>query len=199
MPWTTTRTARALTAGALSVLLCGLAFGGAAAPGKSGRCPGKLLMADGRSKVVKRDGVYRACRNGRRFWMGADDGVAGDVLEIALAGRFVAWERAVCGKGSTCIGAILVRDLERGTRRSFSIPDGQRTADDLVVTRSGSVAWIRLGRAELPNNREVRAADATGERVLDQGDQIDPRSLAISGRRIYWMSGGAPRSELLSD
>jgi hypothetical protein len=68
-----------------------------------------------------------------------------------------------------------------------------------VVSRAGSVAWIRLGHPDLVTYSEVRAADAAGERVLDQGDHIDPFSLAISGRRIYWMSGGSPRTALLSD
>jgi hypothetical protein len=47
--------------------------------------------------------------------------------------------------------------------------------------------------------RDPSPVDAAGERVLDAGTQVDSHSLAISGRRIYWMSGGAPRSELLSE
>jgi hypothetical protein len=104
-----------------------------------------------------------------------------------------------CGKGSTCVGGVIVRDLERGTRREFAVPGLHRFARDLVVSRAGSVAWIRLGPSHLPNSHEVRAADAAGERVLDAGTHIDPHSLAISGRRIYWLSGGSPRTELLSD
>ena len=70
---------------------------------------------------------------------------------------------------------------------------------DLELTSEGAIAWI----VSRPPNDDgyfyVQKADATapGKVVLDEGPAIDPRSLAISGNRIYWTNNNEPRSALV--
>jgi hypothetical protein len=45
---------------------------------------------------------------------------------------------------------------------------------------------------------QVHAADTTGSRLLASGANIDPTSLALAGRTIYWMQGGRSFSATLN-
>jgi hypothetical protein len=70
---------------------------------------------------------------------------------------------------------------------------------DLELSSEGAVAWIVSGRPDDDDYFYVQKTDGTadGQVVLDEGAAIDPRSLAISGRRIYWTNGDQVRSAVL--
>lgn len=81
-----------------------------------------------------------------------------------------------------------------------SRPAGYRTLDaltDLELSDEGAVAWIISRPPDAGGYFFVQKADAAGRTLLDEGSAIDPRSLAISGNRIYWVNGGQVRSALL--
>jgi len=65
-------------------------------------------------------------------------------------------------------------------------------ANDLVLTRTGAIAWIQPG-----SPMSVRAADAEGRRVLYRGNDIDGDSLRRSGSTVSWIAGGSPMSATL--
>jgi hypothetical protein len=79
----------------------------------------------------------------------------------------------------------------------FRYDDRDPGVTDLELSSEGGIAWIVSG----PPNRDdyfyVQKADAGGQDVLDEGPAIDTRSLAISGRRLFWLNGGVPRTALL--
>jgi hypothetical protein len=51
---------------------------------------------------------------------------------------------------------------------------------------------------ETPVVYDVRAVDAAGDRLLADGNNIAPNSLALAGSTLYWTQGGAPQSASLS-
>ena len=73
--------------------------------------------------------------------------------------------------------------------------------ESLVVTRSGSVAYVirhlyethvQPGGPRVPVG--VRALDAHGRRLLDKGEGIEPASLRLAGGLVHWTHAGEPRS-----
>ena len=114
---------------------------------------------------------------------------------VALSRWRVAWEDVICdGKAGTCSGTVLRYDARRRGTAFIADWDRQRPATDLVMTRTGAVAWIRrVGAA----GTQVAAVDSNGERALETGTAIEPGSLAVAGRRISWMSGGEARTARL--
>lgn len=98
-------------------------------------------------------------------------------------------------KRDRCIRGLLANPPDGDT--SFSYDDADPGVTDLELTSQGGLAWIVAGRPNRDDYFYVQKADGTGRAVLDEGTAIEPRSLAISGRRIYWMSGGTPRTAVL--
>lgn len=77
---------------------------------------------------------------------------------------------------------------------------GSAAVTDVAVKRNGSTAWI-WGIQRLDENRvvgpmsiEVEKLDTHGRAQLDAAPDIDPRSLALSGSRLYWLKAGGPRT-----
>jgi hypothetical protein len=74
---------------------------------------------------------------------------------------------------------------------------GPAGVTDLELTRSGAVAWIVHNRFLRPPTLEVHKVDADGDAILATGGDIDARSLALSGNRIYWLQAGQPKTATL--
>jgi hypothetical protein len=135
-------------------------------------------------------------RTGRRrvvdSWYGCGCSVADDIAPrvAALAGRFVAVAGSYsCGPpGFPCSAPDLyVIDLRSG--RARHVIDGGGTSA-VLLKPNGSIAYL-LGSQLSP---QLIRIDATGTAVLDEGPGIDPKSLAASAGRLYWMNGGTPRT-----
>jgi hypothetical protein len=141
--------------------------------------------------------VYHVCdlRRHRSRLLDRDDD--GDGLQrVALAGRRVAYEYAVCDdpESGGCEHGMYRSDIRR--RRPALVTRVAADADmatDLVITRTGAMAWI-VG--VLATGRQL-VADGAGVRTLETGDALEAGSLAVAGRRVYWTSGGEARSALL--
>ena len=164
-------------------------------------------------RVRDNDAVTRrwyAClyRTGRRVALG-EVGPAGmfsdRISPVRLAGRYVATAEEYTAATGDALGAVVqVRDLRtRALVSRFQSPGDPNTYDvtDLELRANGSVAWIARIVQGTPatTTYEVRTFSAGESQsvVVDSGDAIDTRSLAVSGRTLYWTHGGAPRSTTL--
>ncbi len=134
-------------------------------------------------------------------------GCAGISLE-RLAGTVVGFELSSTPglEGNGASYAIVVVDLRTG-RRVHKVPTGVPKqpkpgilgigpAQSLAVKSDGAVGWIVDANRE-DGSRQVRAVDASGERTLAAGPEIDDKSLALTGSTLYWLEGGAPMSAVL--
>jgi hypothetical protein len=74
---------------------------------------------------------------------------------------------------------------------------GGGEAAAIVVKNDGAVAWI-LQTHWAPAEYEVHAVDKSGRRLLAQGHDIGPGSLALAGSTLYWTQGNKPFSSLLN-
>lgn len=128
-----------------------------------------------------------------------------------MSGPLVAFEEVsipiCCGKPSW---VVIVRDLRSGRvlRREptgttsaglDAVGTGPITA--LVLRSDGAFAWITdasvLDGPIPKGGYQVHAADASGSRLLASGEEIEPRSLALSDTAIYWGVAGMPFSASL--
>jgi hypothetical protein len=149
---------------------------------------------------------YVACdlRSGRRTLLAAfdDPDTSFSFDQIRVAGPLVAYAGYGCFKAECGSGVVHVIDTRTG-RTAVTAPMGpSRTVrvTGLVVAADGSVAWIRAARGVdgASPATAVHRCDASGCARLDEGDGIDPASLALSeGARLYWAKDGAPRSATL--
>jgi hypothetical protein len=122
------------------------------------------------------------------------------VRGFRLTGRFVAYENDIASAAGPDFPVVVVRDLVSG-RVLRQLPasddaDSSYGAWDIEVKRNGSVAWIGAGtRADRPRY-EVHVADRAGERMVDAGEAIEPRSLELAPDRtsIRWRRMGEARS-----
>lgn len=75
-----------------------------------------------------------------------------------------------------------------------------REVKDLVVTESGAVAWtLRRGHNCKTETFQVFDQDIGGEpTLLDEGPEIDPESLRVTGRGVGWEDAGERRYAVLS-
>ena len=190
--------AAAVVAGAA----CAVALAAADASGSRSATPtcrsGGTVAANSQARIFKvfptgyRD-TYEAygCYRGGRIRFLGDYNVTRDcgARAFRLAGRFTAFDNTYCDRGEDP-GYVNVVDLRSGRSRA-SLGGLRSPVKDLELRSNGSVAWIRLGN---PPNLEVRKLDSTGEAVLDSSRDIAPRSLALSGGRVYWTKNGVPYS-----
>ena len=106
-----------------------------------------------------------------------------------LSGRWVAYDRLSCWDGGECAGRIVVRSAQTGkVLHQAPLQPGRTKA--IVLTTSGTAAWIRVG---------VYKLDGAGVTLLDGSPwpAIDQESLALAGTRAYWLRSGQPASALL--
>ncbi|MGI8592821.1 MAG: hypothetical protein ACR2ML_00335 [Solirubrobacteraceae bacterium] len=140
------------------------------------------------------------------------DGLGG-VGAFRLLDRYVAYSATTCNIDQAK-AHVRVRNLRTGAKpivvdASPSFRDmldiGRYFVSDLELKANGSVAWIvKLDIEGVPRIREVRKTDGTVAKnamgfrdqsvLLDSGDQIDSRSLALSGLSLSWTNGGMGRS-----
>ncbi len=143
----------------------------------------------------------------------SSSGGSGIKLET-LAGPIVAYASSSSGQVAVH-WLIIVRDLRNG-RILHSVPTGTRlhpepprteggiTGQDVgsgpakaIVDKSdGAVAWIvETDREE--GSYQVHALDGSGSRLLAEGAEIEPSSLALAGSTLYWTQGGKAMSASL--
>ena len=183
---------------------------------------GRVVAADAQAKVFltreRQNGIpeYLGCIYGRSrtVYLGAPgggsaSGASGTSL-ITLAGSFVAYEEfssTTGGPGDTHFSWMIdVRDLRTG-RIVREAPTATRQpphsglvgggfARSPVLGGDGAVAWIVetvRGTEATIAQYEVHALDRGGPRVLASGPDIDPHSLALAGKTLYWKQGALPR------
>jgi hypothetical protein len=147
--------------------------------------------ASARVFEVDRDGdhaLYGCLRaNGRlrllASWFSCDCSVGDDPAPSAelLAGRFVALTRyPSCGPFPCETGPTYsLRNLRSGR----------------AVAPQGPVSQVERGQGFFAYaDGRVVIVDGRRERVVDAGPGVEPGSLAVAGRRLYWMRDGQPRS-----
>lgn len=121
---------------------------------------------------------------------------------LTIAGPMVAFEETEQSREQ-----IVVRDLRTGRfviRESHGV-HGLQGVEQIVVKSDGAVAWmaqVNLGHGGNPIHREVYAADASGARLLAEGEEglnpIERGSLALVGNTLYWTQSGKPLSAPLN-
>jgi hypothetical protein len=167
-------------------------------------------------------GVY-GCVYGRHrpIFLGGlpDPSSQGDegIQHATLAGSMAAYEEFfIGGYGSErAERRVVVRDLRSG-RVLHRVPNGTPPTPEpggvgignvvsLVVKSDGAVAWIAGdGEVVSPSNPSVKvsayqveAVDASGNRLLASGAEIDPHSLRLAGSTLYWTQEGKTMSATL--
>ena len=122
---------------------------------------------------------------------------------LQMAGGMVSYGDVGDGCGRGCDGPkVWVFDVKRRrTRAEFGVVQH-------VLRRDGSIVAIvssryREQRTAIDENDgsrpgpgpfDVRVIGPRGETVISGGGEVDPRSLAVSGSRTYWIENGHPAS-----
>jgi hypothetical protein len=168
------------------------------------RAGSKTLASNSRARVFqvgrteKRLYVCRRSTGRRRLLARRYEDIteSASYANVRLAGSYVAWSYSETDIG--CKAAcppdyeptrrgIAVQDSRGGRRRV--LPGAVPVGNDLVLGRSGAVAWI----TDVPSGgREVRAFDRRGQLVLDRG-AISARSLRIEITIVSWVRDGVER------
>jgi|GEM_PF-2598614 len=214
------RTRTVLSAGAVAALALigpGLAIGGNSSPAAAPRCPPAAahLLARGRIMRVYRtgagpsQGAVEACLAGRRGHMtllGArGPGLGGRSLSVAASsGPLLAYLVTSFGVDSGATALLVadvqarrvIRELPAGHYVDAGIA-GYERVEKVALGPEGAVGWISAsseGR-QRPVSYIVHGAATIGEpRVLDEGPDIGPTSLTLSGRTLHWWHAGTERS-----
>lgn len=163
--------------------------------------------------------LYLGCvANQRSYELGSlpdDGGASGGVEQIALNGTIVAYS---IGEYSKYVPqtewTISVRDLATGRFIEKKVPTGTLASPPevpgsvgigpavrLVVKADGMAAWIARSRERTFQTGtpyyELVALDKSGTRVLAEGSDIAPYSLALASSTLYWTQEGKPFSATL--
>jgi hypothetical protein len=159
---------------------------------------GTTIEASSYARLYRSRGTVFAClRDGRRRLIGNyyEEDDSGPYI-FRIAGRFVATDDRTCLHGLQCTAALEVRDLRTNQLlHSATVEKDANIVQDLVVTPSGSVAWIRSNSVTI----QVLKMDAPGGPVvLDEGADVTFGSLARAGVTLYWLRADGPRSARLA-
>ena len=117
---------------------------------------------------------------------------------IRVNGRFVGFVRGALdslGEAKSIESVDLKSGEELYSAKDVGGGDDLDRVTDLAVTAAGALAWI-VNTESGPHARrnEVETIDSTGRRTRDVatlGADIDERSLAVAGNRVYWTKGDA--------
>jgi hypothetical protein len=152
----------------------------------------------------KRRGYDRpefACnvRSGATFSLGTSTtGSNGPgITSESIGGRFVAYLILRCDdRAGGCLTAqVRVLDTKTGTvRRGSRGGSGMLGLAGIVVRANGAVAYLRHF---VGDTYELRRLELGGDTAIASGPDIQPFSLALAGRTIYWLSGGSVHSAQL--
>jgi hypothetical protein len=173
--------------------------------------PGAVVLAHGPETRVYSSGrpaVVRACVLGRPGAMTllpapSSPGPHRSVGQFRVAGAIVGYIESQFGVDS---GSTTLRVADVASRRVLRrIPTGhyvdaglifREGATDLLVTARGTVAWISARSARGAQSQlAVHVAAGSGpQRVLDEGPEIDGRSLSLSRGTLSWTDAGRRRS-----
>jgi hypothetical protein len=196
---------------AAGVLLSSLAFvPPAAADAPACATKGHTVVANAKARVYRvgnaYDGKFYGCAYGseRRRFLGyytASSSYEKETAFFRLIGRRVGYANLdYTGEGVTGWDAKVVDLRLRKVTRHTSWDGG---LDDLRMTGSGSLALLSDDGASsidgdgIPNpvsRYTVAKVERDGRTVLDRGKDIDPDSLAVARRRVYWTRAGKPHS-----
>jgi hypothetical protein len=158
--------------------------------------------------VRRRDGATQVCYLPRRRVTAistADDAegfydVDADVWDAR--GRYVSYSQWEWYKD------VIVRVRVLDARSGFLVVDNYTfdgsiepgpttwTASDHALLANGTVAWIEgeMPASDLREVRYTRPRDEGGGPFIGRSPTIEPGSLALSNRYVYWTQDGAPRS-----
>lgn len=125
----------------------------------------------------------------------------------ALSGRFVGYRWSVSQRDGRIKMRVL--DARRGSvvvdEVAFSgagVSDTQQgfAMTDVLLSPSGGLAWAATLPEYFDGRREVRWARPGGRvSVIAAAPDIEPRSLALSAKYLYWQQAGQAMSTPLSD
>ena len=124
---------------------------------------------------------------------------------LRIAGRFVAFDSGGYDKNEPLIYLSVIDALSgKRVQAGEALAGGEEPPDgradkgitDIELRPNGSVAWIVQNPFRSPPLYEVNII-GKDVRNADLGDDIEPRSLALSGSTLYWTRGGVPRSTAL--
>ena len=126
----------------------------------------------------------------------SDHGCLGLPPHLVAAGKYVGFQAPGCLR-SECGSTVGVVSLRTG-RRSETPNTGFGSTGPVVTTR-GTIAWVDVGEypqgGRFAPGKRVRAMAFGGPvATLDEGEEIEPESLALGGSTLYWTKAGAPRS-----
>jgi hypothetical protein len=183
-------------------------------------CPARqpLLLADGHATIysggkASPNEVFGCVRGHRSYDLGRLESPAtlvfpgsptrsAQISQLTIAGQMVAFEETAESRER-----LVVRDLKTGrfvVRESQGVQGLQRV-EQIVVKSDGTVAWmvqVNYGHGGNPIHRDVYAVDASGIRLLAEGEEglnpIERGSLALAGSTLYWTQGGKPLSAPLN-
>jgi hypothetical protein len=159
----------------------------------------------------------------RRYVLGIDgDCDPGPAIDqVTVSGRYVAYVESICNIDASD-DYVVVKDLRTGRNKWRAIaatgqaPDAEPSTlvSDIVVSRTGSVAWIADWDANSgsstphPNDdRQVRKLEPgapAGGTLLDSGLGIEQGSLALGTRTragyswLYWNKNGSAEASKLN-
>ena len=119
---------------------------------------------------------------------------------IRLAGHFVAYgSYSDCAADYCDPNNVMVEDLSNG-KRTFADGSDLEVANvtSLVLRANGSVAWIQTSFSKIGESLKgftvAKAEHGQSAVVLATGEDIDPGSLALAGKTLYWTKAGMPAS-----
>jgi hypothetical protein len=174
-------------------------------------------------KLVNKAGPYLEAfgcvYGGRPYLLGGlpenrlGPGAGGGLRHVILTGTISAYADYSFGEVGWARWLVVVRNLRTG-QTLHRVPTGNLEEPNpnpysagigpalaIVVKNDGSVAWIAEDfylSENKPTYYQIHAIDKTGSRVLAEGTDIAPRSLALAGGTLYWTQGGRAMSAPLS-
>jgi hypothetical protein len=177
---------------------------------------GRVYRRDSTTRTGSDRMTYYGCLNARpaartllTTTESASPNVVDDVSAVRAAGRFVV---LALYEGTATVGnkpTLVLIDLSRPGRTAIDplAPDSASFVNvtDLALNYRGQLAWIaRASAGSLGGGPgslvsiDVRARDATGSRLLDRGDDVEPGSLDIGSRSVTWRRAGVLKAAALS-
>ncbi|MEA2412251.1 MAG: hypothetical protein QOC77_2812 [Thermoleophilaceae bacterium] len=100
----------------------------------------------------------------------------------------VVWLEYGCYMG--CLARIHSADVRRRTKRSGS---GFHDVPTVFANERGFAAEL-VPSEGTPRSYSILGFDSTGERLLDEGEGIDPSSIAVFADAVVWRHDGEQRS-----
>jgi hypothetical protein len=118
------------------------------------------------------------------------------VIHVQLRGRFLGYGWEICNPGYPCEWDAYAIDMRESRGTAVQKVSGAGAVMDVLMTPARSLALLTDVAAPERETRVYRVLKIEHNRKipLDQGSEVDRRSLAVSRHRVYWMHGDKPRS-----